>query len=88
MSLATLLLAVSNNLSWPAFDINAKGWQREARSIRNTALTSDGHLDKATIKLASELKLHQTGTTNITDFPDKKSYDLHSSNLNKDRLAI
>ena len=57
--------------------------------IRNAVLTSDGHLDKATIKLASELKLpHQIGAANITDFPDKKSYDQHISNLHKDRLKI
>ena len=57
--------------------------------IRNAVLTSDGHLDKATIKLASELKLpHQIGAANITDFPDKKSYHLHIFNLSKDRLAI
>ena len=59
------------------------------RLIRNAVLTSDGHLDKATIRLAFELKLpHQIGAANITDFPDKKSYDLHLSNLSKDRLTI
>ena len=57
--------------------------------IRNAVLTSDGHLDKATIKLASELKLpHQIGAVNIIDFPDKKSYDLHLSNLSKGHLTI
>ena len=57
--------------------------------IRNIPLTSDGHLDEATIKLASELKLpHQVAAANIIDFPDKKSYDQHLYNPNKDRLTI